>query len=85
MTIDVRPDQAEAISKAIESGVIKTADEVVALGLKSLNERLSAPPAATDDEWLRKIREWAHSHPTDTPLLSDEAVSRESIYRDRGL
>jgi len=38
-----------------------------------------------DDEWLRKIRDWAHSHRTDTPLLSNEAVSRESIYRDRGL
>jgi hypothetical protein len=26
-----------------------------------------------------------HSHPTTTPLLSDEAISREWIYRERGL
>jgi hypothetical protein len=25
------------------------------------------------------------SHPDNTPLLSDEAISRESIYGDRGL
>ena len=85
MTIEVKPDQAEAISKAIQAGVIKTAADVVDLGLKSLNDRVSAPSTVDADEWLRKIRAWAHSHPTDTPLLSDEAISRESIYRDRGL
>ena len=37
------------------------------------------------DEWMRKFRAWAHSHRTDTPLLSDEAISRESIYSERGL
>jgi hypothetical protein len=29
-------------------------------------------------------RQWAASHNSDTPLLSDEAVSRESIYGERG-
>ena len=31
-------------------------------------------------EWARQFHEWAESHDRDTPLLSDEAVSRESIY-----
>jgi len=44
-----------------------------------------APKELPPDEWVAKFRAWAHSHPTDTPLLSDEAISRESIYRDRGL
>ena len=44
-----------------------------------------APIELPPDEWTRKFRAWAHSHPTDTPLLSDEAMSRESIYRERGL
>jgi hypothetical protein len=34
-------------------------------------------------EWMRQFREWAESHDRTTPLLSDEAVSRESIYPDR--
>jgi len=37
------------------------------------------------DDWMCRFRAWAHNHPTDTPLLSDEAISRESIYGDRGL
>jgi hypothetical protein len=35
------------------------------------------------EEWLRLFREWAESHDRTTPLLSDDAVSRESIYPDR--
>ena len=27
---------------------------------------------------------WAESHSRNTPLLSDEAISRESIYGERG-
>ena len=34
-------------------------------------------------EWMRQFRAWAESHDRTTPLLSDEAVSRESIYPDR--
>ena len=37
------------------------------------------------EEWMHKFRAWPQSHRTDTPLLSDEAISRESIYQDRGL
>lgn len=34
-------------------------------------------------EWARQFHEWAESHDRTTPLLGDEAVSRESIYPDR--
>ena len=35
---------------------------------------------ATPEEWSRALREWADSHSSDAPPLSDYAVSRESIY-----
>jgi predicted transcriptional regulator len=35
------------------------------------------------EEWSRAIDEWAQSHDTSIPLLSDEAVSRESFYEGR--
>ena len=35
-------------------------------------------------EKARLWREWAESHRSDTVLLSDEEISRESIYRERG-
>ena len=33
-------------------------------------------------EWGRQFHEWAESHDRTKPPLSDEAISRESIYPD---
>ncbi len=38
----------------------------------------------SSQERVRLLREWASSHSTNTTLLSDDAISRESIYGDRG-
>ncbi len=37
-------------------------------------------------DWMRRYKEWAEgpAH-QNLPVLSDEAMSRESIYEDRGL
>lgn len=35
------------------------------------------------EEWWREFHAWADSHPRGTPLLSDEAIDRESIYEGR--
>ncbi len=38
------------------------------------------------EEWIRQFKAWVASHEGDNlPVLSDEAMSRESIYRERGL
>ena len=39
---------------------------------------------STPEEWIKAFREWAESHRHNTPHLSDEAISRESIYGERG-
>jgi hypothetical protein len=33
-------------------------------------------------EWARQFDEWINSHDPNLPVLSDEAMSRESIYPD---
>jgi hypothetical protein len=41
------------------------------------------PPAdeLSPEEWMREFKAWAHSHDADDlPVLSDEAISRESMY-----
>src|SRR6266545_3378404 len=38
--------------------------------------------AATPEEWARAFGEWAAGHHRSTPLLSDAAISRDSIYGD---
>lgn len=37
---------------------------------------------ATPEEWIVEFRAWADSHERNTPILSDYAVSRESMYDD---
>ncbi len=59
--------------------------------LDAMLERLVEPKerpfyeTATPSERARAFREWAASHDRNTPLLSDYAVSRESMYDDERL
>jgi hypothetical protein len=38
---------------------------------------------ADPKEWARHFDAWLNSHDPNTPVLSDDAMSRESIYPDR--
>jgi hypothetical protein len=43
---------------------------------------MNLPP----DEWIRQFNAWVASHEgLDLPVLSDEAMSRDFIYDNRGL
>jgi len=38
------------------------------------------------EEWVREFKTWTHSHSGDElPVLTEEAMSRDSIYGERGL
>jgi hypothetical protein len=88
MTIQLTPEQEQVIGRAIEAGLIKTVDDVVGMGAGTIQRRLEqrqAPVDSTSAElWLQDFHNWVHSHSTTTPLLSDEAINRESIYGTRG-
>lgn len=50
------------------------------------NPPLPARLELSPEERVRRFEEWVDSHATDDlPVLSDEAISREFIYRERGL
>ena len=84
MKIRLKPEQKGVIGRAIEAGLIETADDVVDVGLDTIRRCLEARARSrapmNAQQWLEQFHAWVHSHPTTTPLLSDEAVSRESIY-----
>jgi len=88
MTIRIKQEQEQVIEQAIQAGLIKSADDVLDVGVETIQRRLEARGALavpmSAEEWLREFHTWVHSHPTTTPLLSDEAISRESIYGTRG-
>jgi len=88
MTIELTPEQEQVIGRAIREGLIRTPDDVVGVGVETIQRLLGQPRAPVNapsaEQWLEEFHAWVHSHPTSTPLLSDEAVNRESIYGTRG-
>ena len=84
LTIELSPEreaelqaQARALGLSIEEWLLYLAEQHVP-------SESSAHLQKTDPEaWARQFRSWADSHDASTPVLSDEAMSRESIYPDR--
>ena len=89
MTIQLTPEQEQVVEQAIQAGLIAKAEDVVDTGVESLRQQLQTQlvertPEDTE-QWIHEFKEWVHSHDTTTPLLSDEAISRDSIYGNRGM
>jgi hypothetical protein len=89
MTIHLNPEQERVIGQAIQAGVIREPDDVVDVGLETIRRRLEAQLASTtamdEEQWSQELHAWVQGHSATTPLLSDEAISRDSIYGTRGL
>jgi hypothetical protein len=89
MTIQLKPEQEQVIGRAIQAGLIRAADDVLDLGVETIRQRLEERGAAGEPmdakQWSREFHAWVQSHSTTTPLLSDEAISRDSIYGTRGM
>jgi LPS sulfotransferase NodH len=80
MTITPTPEQEHILAEAIQTGLVASAEDALNVGLETLKARLAIRRRSeTADEWVARFRAFVHSHPTDTPLLSDEAISRDSI------
>ena len=89
MAIQLSPEQERVVGQAIHAGLIRIPDDVVGIGVETIRRRLEARESAgtplSAEEWSREFHAWMDSHRTDTPILSEEAISRESIYEGRGL
>jgi hypothetical protein len=87
MTLTLPPEiEAKIKQQAFREGmsiegwlqhVVERELEQYATPSRSLQDEVSP------EEWVRQFRAWAQSHDCTTPLLSDDAISRESIYPDR--
>jgi hypothetical protein len=89
MALQLNPEQESVVGQAIQAGLIRAADEAVEVGVATIRRRLKAHPApnasSSTSEWSRRFAAWTGSHPAAAPLLSDEAISRDSIYGGRSL
>src|SRR5262249_55493850 len=79
------PDEQAELDALVDAEVRASGERAAAR--TSISNGAMAPhfqETATPEEWGRALREWSDSHERNTPLLSDEAISRESIYGERG-
>jgi hypothetical protein len=89
MAIHLSPEQEQVVGQAIHAGLIRIPDDVVGVGIETIRQRLGARESSNTtlsaEEWSRELHAWICSHSTTTPVLSDESISRDSIYGTRGL
>ena len=71
--------QAAALGLTVERWVEQLAEQQADTPAASIAHLQKTNPK----EWARRFHEWAEGHDRTTPLLSDEALSRESLYPDR--
>lgn len=69
--------QAQARGLTVERWLLELADQ------NAPAHSITHLQKTNPKEWAREFRTWADSHNPNTPVLSDEAMSRESIYPDR--
>jgi hypothetical protein len=69
--------QAQARGLSLEEWMLEVASQQVQP--ESIVHLQKTDPA----EWARRFDAWVDSHDPNLPVLSDEAMSRESIYPDR--
>ena len=86
MTITPKPEQERVLTATMEAGLIKSADDALDIAVETLEARLAVDgKSGTVEEWIRRFHAWTDSHAGQTVVLSDEAMSRQSIYGDRAL
>jgi hypothetical protein len=88
MVVALNTEQEQVIGRALDAGLIEKAEDAVELGMGTIRRQLETVSHSSElssEDRKKAFRAWIEHFPADTPLLSEEAVSRESIYGDRGL
>ncbi|MFN2456316.1 MAG: hypothetical protein ABR577_19130 [Pyrinomonadaceae bacterium] len=88
LTIDMPPELESRLHQAAAREGVAAADYARMVLeerlLSAAQEELPFWATATKEEWLQAFNAWMDSHDPTLPLLSDEAISRESMYGERG-
>jgi len=84
VTLEISPEneaalkaQAQVLGLTLEQWLINVAEQLLPAP-QSISHLQSTNP----EEWARQFDSWVRSHDPNTPVLSDEAISRDSIYSD---
>lgn len=79
MTIEIKPEDAETIDRAIQAGLIEHAREVVDVGLETLRSRLESCRGSSESsrgEAIRRMREFGENYRLDLA----EPITRKLMH-----
>lgn len=82
ITIDIPDPQAALLAAKAKAQGLTLEDWLRQVAAKEAAPAPSAPPSDFE-EWERKFDAWINAPRPKAPVLSDEALSRDSIYPDR--
>jgi hypothetical protein len=84
VTLELKPEveerviaEAKARGLSVEDYILRVLKENAGNGAATFSE------TATFEEWEKAFLDWVNAERPHHPPLSDEAISRESIYRER--
>jgi predicted DNA-binding protein len=84
VTLQLKPEVEERIAAEAKARGLSVETYILeVLEKEATNGEASFASTATLEEWKRAFREWVNIKRPAHPPLSDEAISRESIYRER--
>ena len=84
LTIELSDEQASALRAQAEAQGLTVEQWLQRMAAQHVQPASIAHLQKTNPmEWARQFRAWADSHDPNTPVLSDEAMSRKGIYPDR--
>lgn len=92
MNLEVTPETVRFLLEELRNGHFDSLDDLILSSVRALHERslsMAGMPrkavrgsSAYDRERADRFAEWAKDHP-DTPALSNQAISRDSLTPDR--
>jgi hypothetical protein len=84
VTLDLKPEVEQSIAAEAKARGLSVEPYILnVLEKEATNGEASFALSATPEEWKKAFLEWVHTERPKHPPLLDEAISRESIYRER--
>ena len=87
MNVTLSPEEEKLVDELRKSGNYPDTKAVLSAALQALEQRHDSgerPTKLSPEEWVRRFDEFMaevdRDFPPNTPVLSDEALSRENIY-----